>query len=120
MLPIVPASALPGTYGEAGALDHDGPAHGLPRACSRHNAGGLGGAPPGSADTAVVVGLGEAFLQRHFARCDEAARIDNGLGVTNDAQGEIVRVCRDPVGPRSALWPAFPHSARRGLAASRP
>lgn len=101
------AVLVTGNYGEAGALDHYGPAHGLPRAYSGHNAYGFWGAPPDSADTAVVVGLGEAFLQRHFATCVEAARIDNGLDLDNDEQGAIVWVCRDPVQPWSALWPAF-------------
>jgi hypothetical protein len=63
-------------------------------------------------DVAVVVQQGdgaEAFLGSVFARCRAAAVLDNGVGVPNEEQGTVVRVCEDPLGPWSQLWPRFRH-----------
>ena len=50
------AIVLTSNYGEAGAVDHFGPADGLPAAYSGHNGFWYWGPPPATATTAIVVG----------------------------------------------------------------
>jgi hypothetical protein len=95
-------------YGEAGAIDRYGPALGLPRAYSGHNAFGYWGPPRGRAGAVVTVGLDRAELSR-FRGCRPAARIDNSAGADNDERGEIVELCAGPRGAWSAIWPQLRH-----------
>jgi hypothetical protein len=96
-------------YGEAGAVDHFGPALGLPPAYSGHNSYADWGPPPESATTAVVVGYDGPTLSRWFGDCTQAARIDNGVGLDNDEQGAPVHVCRERTAPWTRLWPELTH-----------
>ena len=96
-------AVLTGNYGEAGAVDRFLP--GLAPAHSGHNAYWEWGPPPEEAGTLIVVGLDEADLRRWFGAVELAARIDNGVGVENDEQGEPVWLVRERRIPWSQLWP---------------
>jgi 4-amino-4-deoxy-L-arabinose transferase-like glycosyltransferase len=96
-----------GNYGEAGAIDRFGPALGLPRAYSAHNAYARWGAPPASAGPVIVVG--DPFPDGAFDGCRPAATVDNGVGVDNEEQGGTIFVCRRPREPWATLWPRLTH-----------
>jgi 4-amino-4-deoxy-L-arabinose transferase-like glycosyltransferase len=100
---------LTGSYGEAGALDRYGPALGLPRAHSGHNSYWHWRRPTGDDATVVAVRLPETVLEGQFDTCDQAATVDNGLGVDNEAQGAPVWVCRGLRGTWPERWPTFRH-----------
>jgi 4-amino-4-deoxy-L-arabinose transferase-like glycosyltransferase len=95
-------------YGEAGAIDRYGPALGLPRAYSGHNAFGYWGAPPDRPGPVVTVGLDRSDLSR-FRGCRLAARIDNSAGIDNDEHGEAVEACAGTNGPWSRIWHELRH-----------
>jgi 4-amino-4-deoxy-L-arabinose transferase-like glycosyltransferase len=103
------AVLLTANYGEAGALDRYGPGYGLPTVYSGHNELYRFGPPPDSARVVVVVGMSDTVVGNLFASCATVVRLDNGVGVDNEEQGQPVRVCRDPVQPWSELWPRFQH-----------
>jgi hypothetical protein len=96
-------AVLTGDYGEAGAVDRFLPA--LAPAHSGHNAYWEWGPPPEDAGTLIVIGLEEAELRRWFGEVELAARIDNGVGLDNDEQGEPVWLVRERRVPWSQLWP---------------
>ncbi len=96
-----------GNYGEAGAIDRFGPAYGLPRAFSGHNAYARFGIPPGSAGPVIVLGFDGPSAD--FADCRRAATIDNGVALDNEEQGGAVFVCERPRRPWREAWPAFSH-----------
>ncbi len=88
------AGILTGNYGEAGAIDLYGPAHGLPPALSRVNSfwlRGYGDSPP---QTLIVVGLSPDFVKANFASCESKGTISNRFGVANE-ETELSQV---PVG----------------------
>jgi hypothetical protein len=103
------AVVLTGNYGEAGAVDRYGPALGLPKAYSGHNAYGEWGPPPDSVRTVVAVGLPQRELRALFGSITRVARIDNGEQVDNDEQGTGVWICRDRLRPWAAAWPSIRH-----------
>jgi hypothetical protein len=94
-------------YGEAGAVDRYGPALGIPRAYSGHNAYWRFGKPPDGA--APVIVLGYEGVPPNFAGCRRAASVDNGVGVENEEQGGAVWLCAGPQLPWSRLWPRLRH-----------
>ncbi|MHA6621240.1 glycosyltransferase family 39 protein [Pseudonocardia sp. DLS-67] len=100
-------AVLTGNYGEAGAVDRFLPA--LAPAHSGHNSYWGWGPPPEEVGTLIVVGLDEAELRRWFGSVELAARIDNGLGLDNDEQGEPVWLVRERRVPWSQLWPRLRH-----------
>jgi hypothetical protein len=108
----LPASATPvivtANYGQAGAIDRYGPALGLPRAFSGHNAYADWGPPPARAGPVIAVGLPPRALG-HLAGCRVVARIDNRARVDNDERGTSVAVCRGPRRAWEAEWPALRH-----------
>ncbi len=101
------AVILTGNYGQAGAIDRYGPALGLPRAYSGHNAYTEWGPPPAAARPVIVVGLRASTVAASLRDCALAARIDNRVGVENEEQGTRVMVCRGPRAPWSELWPSL-------------
>jgi 4-amino-4-deoxy-L-arabinose transferase-like glycosyltransferase len=103
------AVILTANYGEAGAIDRYGPAHGIPNAYSGHNAYGDWGPPPDGSAPVVTVGLGRNGLAAHFRGCALAARISNDAGVDNDEDRAPVYVCDAPRGTWSEQWPALRH-----------
>ncbi|RBY94390.1 hypothetical protein DQ244_03470 [Blastococcus sp. TBT05-19] len=94
---------LTGNYGQAGAVDRFAPR--LGPAYSGHNAYGDWGPPPEDADAAVVVGLPRADLERWFGSVMTAGRIDNGVGLDNEEQGEPVWLATGRQVPWSQIWP---------------
>jgi hypothetical protein len=68
---------LTGNYGEAGAINLYGPAHGLPRALSRVNSFWLRGYPVPPPQTLIVVGLPQKFVEANFASCESKGTISN-------------------------------------------
>jgi len=99
------AGILAGNYGEAGAIDLYGPAHGLPKAISGINSywlRGYGDPPP---RTLIVVGISREFLERNFESCKLAGHAANRYGVENEetTRHPDLFVCRQP---RQA-WPVF-------------
>jgi len=102
------AGVLAGNYGEAGAVELYGPAHGLPPPISGVNSfweRGYGDPPP---ETLVVLGFTSAQLEPLFRNCAPAARVANRYGVANEeTRHPDVFVCRDPVRPWAELWPTL-------------
>lgn len=96
-------------YGQAGAVDRFGAGLGLPPAYSGHNSYAEWGPPPESATTAIVIGYDRDRLDQWFGSVEEAARIDNGVGLDNDEQGTPVWVCRERRAPWAQLWPQLRH-----------
>jgi hypothetical protein len=101
------AVVLTGNYGEAGAVDRYGPALGLPRVYSGHNAYARFGLPADSARPVIV--LGYADPSAHFVGCRAAATIDNDAGVDNEEQGGTIFVCDAPRRPWAEIWPELTH-----------
>jgi hypothetical protein len=96
-------------YGEAGAIDLLGAAHGLPRAYSGHNGFSEWGQPTPTATSALVIGYdGPSDAAPSFDGCTTLARIDNGVGLDNDEQGLPVMLCH-PSAAWSTLWPHLRH-----------
>jgi 4-amino-4-deoxy-L-arabinose transferase-like glycosyltransferase len=103
------AAILAGNYGEAGAIDRYGPALGLPRAYSGHNAYGDWGPPPDGSAPVVVVGFGARGLGADFRGCTLAGRIENDAGIENDEEGGAVLVCSGPRERWTREWPRLRH-----------
>ena len=101
------AVVFAGNYGEAGAVDRYGPALGLPRAYSGHNAYARFGMPEGSAGPVIVLGYEDAAID--FVGCRPVATVDNGVGLANEEQGGTIFVCRGPRGSWRAAWPSLSH-----------
>ncbi|MBB5872273.1 4-amino-4-deoxy-L-arabinose transferase-like glycosyltransferase [Allocatelliglobosispora scoriae] len=100
------AVVVTANYGESGAVDRYAPA--LP-VYSGQNELYFRARPPESARVLIAVGYSPRRLGPHFASCEIAARLDNGVGVDNEEQTLPITVCRDPREPWSALWPFFQH-----------
>jgi hypothetical protein len=99
------AGILTGNYGEAGAIDLYGSAHGLPQALSRVNSfwlRGYGDHPP---ETLIVVGYSPRFVKANFASCESEGTIANRYGVANEEteDDKYLWVCRGLREP----WPEF-------------
>jgi hypothetical protein len=92
-----------GNYGEAGAVDILGGV--LPRAYSGHNGFSEWGMPSPTDTRALLIGHESPAF---FTDCRQLAKIDNGLGLDNDEQGEPLQLCR-PTAEWSTLWPRLRH-----------
>jgi hypothetical protein len=96
-------------YGEAGAVDVLGRAHGLPSAYSGHNGFSEWGMPATRDTHALLVGYdGPADAAPYFRDCRVLATIDDGVGLENDEQGLPVLLCR-PIATWAAIWPHLVH-----------
>jgi len=101
---------LAGNYGEAGAINLYGAAHGLPEAISGINSyrlRGYGDPPP---HTLIVLGFSRHDLEQLFATCSLAGEINNRYGVENEESRDhpAIFICRDPLQPWPALWERLP------------
>jgi hypothetical protein len=103
--------AVTGNYGEAGALARYGGAWGRQAVFSGHNSMWWWGPPTGDGRVVIVVGYAgaRAFLEERFRSVTLAARLDNGLDVDNEEQGQPVWVCRDLDGTWAASWRDWRH-----------
>ena len=90
------AVVFTGNYGEAGAIDRYGPALGLPRAYSAHNAYARFGVPPDGARAGRRSRI-RGSVDR-LRGLPAAATIDNGVGLENEEQGGTVFLCTSPRG----------------------
>ncbi len=104
------AVVLASNYGEAGAIARYGPALGLPRSYSGHNAFWRFGRPPDGAGPVILVGYRDPeAVARSFEGCRLVARIDNGVDLDNEEQGRPIWTCATTVEPWSTLWPRLRH-----------
>jgi hypothetical protein len=98
-----------GNYGEAGAINLYGPAHGLPAVLSGTNTAwyrGYGSTPP---QTLIVVGFSQKEAEAAFQSCRLAALNVVPFHISNEeseAHGEIF-VCGAPRQPWPAFWADF-------------
>ena len=93
-------------YGEAGAVHRYLP--GVP-VYSAQNGLYDQARPPAGVSTVVVVGGQWDQLRGLFGSCRLQTRLDNGVGVDNEEQGEPVGVCRDPRVSWTVMWPRLRH-----------
>lgn len=92
-------------YGEAGAVDRFGPAHGLPRAYSGHNAYGDWGPPPDGNAPVLTVGIRLPVLEEYFRGCAVVEPLSEP-GLTSAVD---VAVCGGPRQAWSKAWTALRH-----------
>jgi 4-amino-4-deoxy-L-arabinose transferase-like glycosyltransferase len=93
-------------YGEAGAVHRYLP--GVP-VYSAQNGLYDQARPPADAATVVVVGGQWGQLRHLFGSCRLQDRLDNGVGVDNEEQGEPVGVCTEPRLSWAVTWPRLRH-----------
>jgi len=96
-------------YGEAGAVARYGTQFSLPAVYSAHNQLYYDGRPPETATMAILVGGQLEEATTSFESCDVVDRLDNGLGVDNEEQGQPVAICAGPRGGWVAVWPLLRH-----------
>jgi hypothetical protein len=92
-------------YGEAGAIARYRPD--IP-VYSGQNALHDQARPPDDTTTVIFVG-GQFDLARTLFSCRVVARLDTGVGVDTEEQGEPVAVCTDPRSPWPVLWDRLHH-----------
>ncbi len=99
------AVVVTSNYGEAGAVRRftDLPVY------SGHNALYDLGPPPDGTDTVVFVGGQLDAAAPLFTTCRTVARLDNGVRVDNEEQGQPIAVCSGPRQPWAQLWPRLRH-----------
>ncbi len=97
---------LAGNYGEAGAIDHYGPALGLPKALSGHNSYFYWGPRGYSGGCVIVFGERSEEFIKLFGDVQQAATITSPHAMPNE-QSVPVYVCRKPIAPLDVLWPRF-------------
>ncbi len=92
-------------YGEVGAVNLYGPAHGLPRAISGVNSSWERGYGDPSPQTLIVVGFPRDFVDANFTSCHLAAQVTNSYGIVNEETTERkdIFLC----GPPKLGWPLF-------------
>lgn len=95
-------------YGEAGALVVLGEGRGLPPVYSGHQGFHDWGPPPDGAGPVIVVGMGIGEVGG-LGACEQVARIDNGIGVSNQEQGAPILVCDGPSGSWASIWEMYRH-----------
>jgi 4-amino-4-deoxy-L-arabinose transferase-like glycosyltransferase len=98
---------LASNYGEAGAVQRYAPSLAA-RVYGVQNAYWLWGPPPEAARGGVVaVGFERSQLTPYFTTVELARRLDNGVGVDNDEQGEPVWICTCRHTPWIQIWRAL-------------
>jgi hypothetical protein len=102
-----PTAIVTKNYGEAGAVDHFGPAFGLPQAQSGQDGFWYWGPPPADSRGYVVVGYAARTLARSFAFCRLATVLDNHLSLKDHEQHAPVWQCIGLRGSWSTRWPSF-------------
>ena len=97
---------LAGNYGEAGAIDHYGPALGLPKALSGHNSYFYWGPRGYSGACMIIFGERSDEFVKLFGDVHLAATITSPHAMPNE-QSVPVYLCRKPIAPLAELWPRF-------------
>jgi 4-amino-4-deoxy-L-arabinose transferase-like glycosyltransferase len=92
-------------YGEVGAVNLYGPAHGLPRAISGVNSSWERGYGDPAPRTVIVVGFSRDFVEANFVSCRLAAQVTNSYAIANEETTERkdIFLC----GPPKQGWPLF-------------
>jgi hypothetical protein len=105
------APIITSNYGEAGAVARFAPPLGMAvdRVYSGHNELWFAARPTDATDAAVFVGYSPAFVDPLFESCSVHGRLDNGVGVDNEEQGQPITVCREQVDSWDDAWGRFAH-----------
>ena len=90
-------------YGQAGAIDHYGPALGLPKALSGHLTYFLWGPRGYTGDVMIVLDDDRETLEKLFAHVELAGHVSHPYSMPY--QHFDVWVCRGPRVPLPELWP---------------
>lgn len=96
---------LAGDYGVAGAIDRYGAAYGLPKAYSGHNGMWYLGRPSDEAAPVIVLPARRDQLTPYWSDVQVAGRVDNGVRIANEEQGQPIWICRGQRVPWDRLWP---------------
>jgi 4-amino-4-deoxy-L-arabinose transferase-like glycosyltransferase len=97
------AGVLAGTFGEAGALVHFGPAAGLPPVIGVHNNFWLWGPRGLDGEVLIVVAPVDSPILGHFERCELIRRVRCSHCEERRRDGPVF-VCRSPRRPFAELW----------------
>ncbi len=95
-------------YGIAGAIDHYGPARGLPHAASGHNNFWLWGPGRWDGGPLIVIGGRKDDLEGACARVERRATLDCGYCMPYE-NGRPVWLCTGLKVPAATLWPQLKH-----------
>jgi hypothetical protein len=90
------------------AIDHFGPALGLPKAISGHNSYWLWGPRGCDGSVVVVIGGDREGLERVFISV-EAAGVYSAVDAMPYENNLTLWVCREPRIPLEQLWPRVKH-----------
>ncbi len=101
------AAIFANNYGEAGAINLFGPAHGLPRAISAHQNHFFWGPRGFAGDVLVVLQDDRESLERLCGSVEEAARHEHPWGMAEE--NGAIWVCRGLKTPLPELWPRLKH-----------
>ena len=93
------------SYGNAGAIDYFGKAHGLPGAVSLHQTYHLWGLPEGPIETVLTVGFSSETMETVFEEVEEVLRIELENENPSSRQFVILK-CRNPKRPLPEVWAA--------------
>ncbi|MHB8419921.1 MAG: ArnT family glycosyltransferase [Myxococcales bacterium] len=107
-LPERDAAILANNYGEAGAIDHYGPARGLPRALSGHNNYFFWRPTPDQGAVAVTVGIDPEQLRRSYWEVTEVGRTHCRYCMPEENDAPLC-IARRPKATLSESWPALRH-----------
>ncbi|MEU3269670.1 glycosyltransferase family 39 protein [Saccharomonospora sp. NPDC006951] len=105
------ATIFTASYGQAGAIEHYGPARGLPVPHSGHMSYADWG-PPADRLAGPVVLVGAApggRMVSAFTGCELAAVHRTPGGVGNNEDGTAVMLCEGTTLPWSSVWPSLRH-----------
>jgi hypothetical protein len=97
---------LAGNYGEAGAIDHFGPALGLPAAISGHNSYYFWGPRAYTGSCVILFGERADELKDLFADAQLVGAITDPHAAVAERNVHVY-VCRKPRAPLAELWPHF-------------
>ena len=94
-------------YGEAGAIDHYGPAHNLPTPYSGHMSFYDWGPPPDTQTGPVLLVEQEPtqYYESRLGTCHQVGTVRTG--VDNEEDGTHLTLCTGPTEPWSTLWPSL-------------
>ena len=95
---------LTATYGEAGAIDRFGSAHGLPPAYSPHNSYADFRQPADENATVVAVRYSAQYLSTFFDRCERVATVTTPHDTDNEIHGVPIVVCRGLLADWDTTW----------------
>jgi hypothetical protein len=97
---------LAGNYGEAGAIDHFGPALGLPAAISGHNSYYFWGPRAYTGSCVILFGERADELKDLFGDAQLVGAITDPHAAVAERNVHVY-VCRKPRAPLAELWPHF-------------